>query len=80
MYPPQTSSESHGAGVNSFFFKKKLKKLLPKSFLKHVSIGARKKIKIKQGARGFRCNVLVQYLSVVYLMPIVVYSTPLELY
>ena len=72
MYPPQTSSESHGAGVNSFFFKK--------SFLKHVSIGARKKIKIKQGARGFRCNVLVQYLSVVYLMPIVVYSTPLELY
>ena len=32
MYPPQTSSESHGAGVNSFFFKKKLKKLLPKKF------------------------------------------------
>jgi hypothetical protein len=32
MYPPQTSSESHGAGVNSFFFKKKTQKIIAKKF------------------------------------------------
>jgi hypothetical protein len=47
-----------------------LKKI--KSIIRRVSLGAIKKIKIKQGARGIRCNFLVQYLFVVYLMPVVV--------